>query len=212
MKLIIGTIFFSLLSISYAQDISSNIELRDEETGIRQYDYDINEDDYLIEASYATDFLKITNIQSFRGQITWFQNPYSWVAYAAKSSALISKVSKLSGSFDSGNEYLDIIEIGPGISRRSKLINEFIKSSNIYDETMFALTYSTASSAVFDESYAGYGMLASYGVFYRTSKSFHWSLKLDYHLNTLDGTDSADNKIHTTLSWISSAIGLGFYF
>lgn len=212
MKLVITTILLCFLSRSYAQDISNNIEMRDEETGIRQYEYDIKEDSYLVEASYATDFFKITNIQAFRGQITWFQNPYSWVAYAAKSSAIISKVSKLTGSFDRGNEYIDVIELGPGISRRSKLINEFVNNPNIYDETMFALTYAQASSSVFEESYAGFGMLASYGLFYRTSKSFHWSLKLDYHLNSLDGTDSLDNKIHTTLSWISSAVGLGFYF
>lgn len=206
-------ILILLLSNSiFAQDISSEIQGRSEETGIKEYEYDIKDDNYLLELSYGTNFGKISEIQSFRGQITWFNNPYSWIGYASSSSVTMSKASRISGNFDADTEKLSVLEVGPGISRRSKLITHFLDNQNVYDETMFALIYSNATSPLVNIDFSGFGMLASYGIFYRTSKSFHWSVKLDYHLSSLTGKDQLDRKYSTTLSWISSAIGMGFYF
>ncbi len=202
---------------SFAKDgqISNQITVRNEETGIKDYDYDIANDSYSLDLSYSANMnlMEAASISGFRGQMTWFQNPFSYVLLASKNSSTIKEATNLSGNFDRQTETIDMLEAGFGLSRRSTLINTFWDNAHVYDESMFTVNYVTASSSVIEETMSGYGMVAGYALFYRTSKAFHWSLRADYHLNSLSYTDTdTETKVDFIATWMTIGLGLGFYF
>jgi hypothetical protein len=206
------------LSMTQAEVITADqvLEMRNAETGIKEYQYNVKDDNWSIDLSYgfSPNLMKAGDISSFRGQIT-FYNPdteMSWMGYAAQSNVVISQATDLTGNYDSDIETLTITEMGIGLARRSALIKNFLSSPRVYDEVNFAALYSSADSDVFVNKMSGYGMVAGYAVFWRNSKATHWGLRADYHLHSLEDSTDETNEIEATASWVSLAATFGLIF
>lgn len=207
-------IFLSLPTLAEIVSPEQVITMRNKETGIKEYDYNIKNDSVAFDLSYVTNInpMKSSELSGFRGQVTYFSDEYNWIGYAALSSVLISQASDFSGDFDRDSESFDFQEIGIGLGKRTGLIKNFFKSQNVYDEYTAVATYSMADSNVLENSLSGYGLVATYGIFWRTSKTTHWGVKADYHLHSLEDDSDPDNIVELSASWISIALGLGLHF
>ncbi|EQC46609.1 hypothetical protein [Bacteriovorax sp. Seq25_V] len=213
--ILLVALVYGFKSFSNQGQINSEITVRNSETGIKDYDYDISNDSYSLDLSYVTNpnLMDSGSISGFRGQMTWFKNPYSYVLLASKTSTTLKAATSLTGNYDETTETLDLIEAGIGLSRRSTLINTFWDNAHIYDESLFAVNLVTATSTIIEESIRGFGMTAGYGLFYRTSKSFHWALRADYHLNSLAYTkEDTQLDVDFIATWFTVGLGMGFYF
>lgn len=212
-SILILTLLFSNSLFAKGQD--EEISVSNSETGIKDYDFKVSDDNLSIDIAYSTMInpMQFSKAQGFRGQLTWYKDTFNLVGYAASNSININSASRISGNFDGDVEKLSVLEIGPGVSYRSYISSELLGNPQIYEESMVAFTYTGASSGVIDNSYSGFGMVASYALFYRTSKSFHWSLRADYHLHSVEYRDEANlQDVEATLSWMTSSFGMGFYF
>ncbi len=210
------TLLISFNTLAEVVTADQILAMRNEETGVKEYEYKVSDDNWTIDFTYglSPNLMKSGDISSFRGQITFFDKDteLAWIGYAAQTNIVISQATDLTGNYDSEIETLTVMELGVGLSRRSALIKDFISSPNIYDEVNFAALYSSAESDVLANAMTGYGIVAGYGVFWRTSRSIHWGLRMDYHLHSLEDATDEQNEIEATASWVSLGGTFGLVF
>jgi len=218
-NILLSTILLTLsLSNASAEIVTPDqvLEMRNEESGIKEYEYNVKDDNWSIDLTYgfSPNLMKAGDISSFRGQITFYndESEMSWIGYAAQTNVVISQATDLTGSYDADIETLTVTELGIGLARRSALIKDFLSSPNVYDEINFSANYSMADSDVLTNSMSGYGLVAGYGLFWRNSKSTHWGLRADYHLHSLEDETDPANPIETTASWVSLGATFGLIF
>ena len=188
--------------------------MRNENTGIKEYEYNIKSDSWLLDLAYTfnPNPLRSGELSGFRSQLTSFSDSYSWTGYFAKSTGYIDNMMSFRGDFDAAETLITITEMGLGLSRRSNIINDFWANKDVYDELSVIALYSQASSADLTNKFAGYGLLTSYSVLYRPSPSYHLGARLGYHIHTLEDASDALNVVKATANWVSLDASIGFYF
>ena len=209
-------ILFLIGFVSYAQIIDPDqiLVMRNQNTGIKEYEYHIKNDDWLLDLAYTMNAhpMKAGELSGFRAQLSSFQEHFAWTGYFANTTGYIDDMMSFRGNFEASETQVSFTEVGIGISRRSNLINDFWSNKNVYDEISAVGIYSQATSSEIDNSFSGYGLVATYSILYRPSPIYHLGLRIDYHLHSLEDSSDALNIIEATASWVSLNASLGFYF
>ena len=213
MKILIA-IFFSLLT--YAEVVSPNqiLSIRNEYTGVKEYEYSIAEDSYSIDLSYTmnTNPMKAGDLSGLRTQVTFHRPTFSYIGYFATTNAFMSETTNIIGNFVPEETVISFTEIGLGVSRRSNLISYFLTNKNIYDEITVVGTMTSADSEELTNGLSGFGLVSGYGVFWRTSRRVHIGLRASYHLHTLEDESDPAAIVEYSANWLALDASLGFYF
>jgi hypothetical protein len=213
MKIII---LLLLTSLTYAEILTPDevITIRDENTGIREYDYNISSDTYSIDLSMSMppNPMKSDELTGFRGQLTIHRELFSYIGYLASTDIYASRSINMIGNIDPNQTIVSFTEMGLGLARRSTLINNFLTSKRFYDELQFVITKTTAESEELTNTLNGYGLVSGYGVFWRWGRHVHVGLRASYHIHTLEDDTDPENEIEYSANWMSLDASLGIYF
>ncbi len=108
-----------------------------------------------------------------------------------------------------------ITTMGIGYAHRFKLILDFFPTQKVFEQINVNAGYTTLNDAHSGSQYKGYGFMSDYEIIYRSSQKLFYGLKFSYNLfpvsrAPLEGEASTDHKL--TLSWVSMAFNIGYYF
>ncbi len=197
-----------ITSLTYSMTVSENLLDEDLDTFER-----MPTRDYEIDLAYlgSKSPLRFSRLNGFQLQYTFISEPFSWLLHFSSQSIIISEATALTGSFDADDEFLSVTEVGVGLRKTSFLINDFISSKNITDELSAIGVYGLASTDVLEDTLAGFGLVASYGLKWQFSTNWSLKAKLSYHVHSLEyATDTTD--VEATASWINTNLGIALSF
>lgn len=147
---------------------------------------------------------------------------WAWLDFSiVRSSAKIANITVYNTNINTPtSEFFDeahaITEVGIGLSYRTKYVQEIIKASSLFETIGAAVQYVNFSENFFDESFNGIGMKADFGLHIRSSKAFHYGLKMSTHIASVKKSETVSGQSDTTrallLRWISLGADLTFYY
>lgn len=109
----------------------------------------------------------------------------------------------------------NILAGGLGVGYRFKLLLDFFPTEDMFESVDVFANYVTLDETFAKQKYQGYGLTTNYGIHKRTSTSFFYGGKLSYNLAsvTREAIDSEKKRERSlTLSWLSVAFEMGFFF
>jgi len=204
------------------QDLS--IAVTDEELGISLGNYntsfDKNRYSLLVHASpnfmEISDFIGFEFIYGRKMDFAW------WEISATRSQASFDEITDIdttvinASKTDLEESTSTLLTVGTGLSYRSNLIQNLISWHDLYETTSAHIQYVSMTEEVTSESLSGLGFKADFGIHKRSSKSFHYGLKMSYNIANVKRAALTDTETSSarslTLNWISLALDLTYYF
>lgn len=103
---------------------------------------------------------------------------------------------------------------GIGVGYRLRLLLDFLQTDKVMETVQVFATYNTLHDSSTDFNYRGYGMVADYGLHWRTRSSFFWGGKFTYNLSWVERSQAHTPQEARSLSlgWYTFALEGGFYF
>ena len=105
--------------------------------------------------------------------------------------------------------------IGLGAGYRFKLLLDFMKTTDVFEQVNVFGTYNTWKESYIGKSYKGYGFTADYTLVKRTSQNFFYGMKYSYNFATLErpaiGTEKAKDRSFA-ISYSTLGFELGVVF
>lgn len=147
---------------------------------------------------------------------------WGWVDYSiVRTSAQMANISVYNSSINALEDGLfettdTITEIGVGLSYRSKYIQHIINADSLFETIGASVEYVDFSENFFEEGYSGIGLKTDFGIHIRSSKAFHYGLKMAYHMASVKKSETVAGESDTTrallLRWLSLGADLTFYY
>jgi hypothetical protein len=198
---------------------------RDERTGVMLKDYSVDRDRSRISLLYHinADLMSAADISTFEG-IYAKKFEFAWAEFFVNKSTLkIREITSYNSSaFKSTSEELindegsDFINFGAGLSYRTSAIQHLINSDSWFESVGASLGYAQLSNTPSDTKFSGPSLKADFGVHNRSSKFFHLGMKFSYNLASVKRSrenETEDGSARAlTLSWVSMALDLSYYF
>lgn len=207
------------LELSERTRKSDTISYRDQQTGLMQENYSLDDDKYRLSFLYHfnRDFASLSDLQTIEAQYS-FKVDSIWVElYALRLSALYSEIfDTTSVSIDQGESNDSISAFGLGVSYQGKWIQELINNKRLFTTTFAGLGYYNYSNEFTGQSFTGVGLKTDFGLHIRQSTKFHYGLKMSYHLAPMtreaafEGEPSSARSL--TASWLSFGFDFSIYF
>jgi hypothetical protein len=221
-----------LSSMNYAQDFddvslddleedhnaTTKMVYREKTTGLLKEEHVLNKDRNRLSLVYHfnKDFSSIAGVQNIEGIFAKKFSSYWIEFFAFQLNATHSEIFSSGSSLDQGESEDSILAFGAAISYRGDWIQDFLGSNNLYSMTSAGLGYYSYTNNFTEDTYKGLGLKCDFGMHYRTSATFHYGMKMTYHLApmtraaTFDGEPSSARSV--TASWVSLGLDLSLYF
>ncbi len=104
---------------------------------------------------------------------------------------------------------------GLGVGYRFKLLLDFFPTEDVFESVDVFANYVTLDESYAKQKYQGYGLTTNYGIHKRSSTSFFYGGKLSYNLASVTRAaieSESKRERSLTLSWLSVAFEMGFFF
>ncbi len=205
-------------------DSNLSIAQADDELGIELEDYNTSSDSnrYSLLLHTNADLMDAAGILGFefiygrKFSMGW------WEIGATRTQANFKEITDVNTSVLNANvtdleeSTSTLLTIGTGFSYRSNLIQNLFNWNDLYETTSAHFQYVSMSEEVTGESLSGAGLKADFGVHKRSSRSFHYGVKMSYNIANVkraatDETETSSAR-SLTLNWISLAFDLTYYF
>lgn len=199
-------------------DATTKMVYRDKTTGLLKEEHVLNKDRNRLSLVYHfnKDFSSIAGIQNIEGIFAKKFSSYWIEFFAFQLAATNSEIFASGASLDQGESEDSIFAFGASISYRGDWIQDFLGSNNLYSMTSAGLGYYSYTNNFTEDTYKGIGLKCDFGMHYRTSPTFHYGMKISYHLapmtraGTFEGEPSSARSV--TASWVSLGLDLSLYF
>lgn len=223
---------FLLAPVVIAQDISDisldeleeddkatkKVVYRDKTTGLLKEDSILDKDRNRLSLVYHfnKDFSSLAGIQNIEGIFAKKISSYWVELFAFQLSAKHSEIFASGTSLDQGDSDDSIFAFGASVSYRGDWVQDFLGSNNLYSMTSAGIGYYNYTNNFTEDSYKGVGLKCDFGMHYRTSATFHYGMKMTYHLAPMtraaefEGEPSSARSV--TASWLSLGFDLSLYF
>lgn len=199
------------------------LKRRDVKTGLFLKDYNTYNDKNRTSFLYHlhNDFTSLTDIQTLEF-IYAHRFELAWVEFFGLRT--VGKFQELTDNNASdGAETQELLEtedqilaFGASISYRGTWIQDLVGSDKMFTTTAAGIGWYNYTQNLRVKSYSGPGLKCDFGLHRRSTRSFHYGLKMSYHLadvrraQEFEGeTSSQRNQV---LSWLTFGFDLSFYF
>ncbi len=109
-----------------------------------------------------------------------------------------------------------VLAFGASISYRGTWIQDLVNSEKMFTTTAAGLGWYNYTSNERVLSYSGPGLKCDFGLHRRSTQSFHYGLKMSYHLADVkreaDFEGETSSQRNQVLSWLTFGFDLSFYF
>lgn len=199
------------------------LKRRDVETGLFLEDYntfnDKNRTSFLYHVN--NDLTDLTGVQSIEF-IYAHRFELAWVEFFAfRTTGRFEELTENNPSEGADSTDLretedSILAFGASISYRSNWIQELVNSDKMFTTTAAGIGWYNYTNNFRVKSYSGPGLKTDFGLHRRSSRSFHYGMKMSYHLAHVKRSaefegETSSQRSHV-LSWLSFGIDLSFYF
>lgn len=196
---------------------------RDETTGIDLKSYDTNTDNRKIGFGYQTnaDLRDATGISTFEFHYATRMDWYWLEFYFGRTTATNREIFTFNPNVGTPsdelyNETSSINEFGIGLSTKTKYIQHFYNSPQVFEVVSATLNYVSVSEPFFGTDYSGLGIKADYAMTWRLASSYHIGLKGSYHLASVKRERINDEERSfqrsQVVDWFALGIDMTFYY
>ena len=206
----------------YLEDSMLSSE-RDDVTGVDLKQYDTNADNRKIGFGYQSnaDLRDATGISTFEFHYAIRRDWYWLEFHFARTTATNREILTFNPnvgtpSDDLYDETSSINEFGIGLSTRTKYIQLFYNSPDVFEIVGATLNYVSLSEPFFGTDYSGFGIKADYAMTWRLASSYHIGLKGSYHLASVKRERINDKERSfqrsQVIDWFALGIDMTFYY
>ena len=198
------------------------VQQRDENTGLMKKPWDTSDDKHILSfyGGGNANIKKVANIVQLEGDYS-FQMESFWPSIIishtmGEFSSLTTPNPAITPNYNDdlleANE--SVTSIGAGFGYRTRIFANALGERS-FEKISFYLNYNIFSETFNSETYTGFGIKTNYGIFWRTSRDFHFGFKFSYNLMSLRKAAEFENQRGSdrslTLSWPSIGLELGMY-
>ncbi len=109
-----------------------------------------------------------------------------------------------------------ILAFGASLSYRGTWIQDLVNSDKMFTTTAAGIGWYNYTQNLRVKSYSGPGLKCDFGLHRRSTRSFHYGLKMSYNLAHVERSQEFEGETSSqrsqVLSWLSFGIDLSFYF
>lgn len=199
------------------------LKRRNVKTGLFMKDYNTYEDKNRTSFIYHVnnDLTALTNIQTLefnyahRFELAWVE--FFGLRTAGKFAELTDNNPSDGADTDELRDTDDqVLAFGAAISYRSDWVQELVGSDKMFTTTSAGLGWYNYTQNLRVKSYSGPGLKCDFGLHRRSSRSFHYGLKMSYHLadvkRAAEFEGETSSQRNQVLSWLTFGFDLSFYF
>lgn len=199
------------------------LKRRNVETGVFLKDYNTDEDVNKLSFLYhinsdptaPTDIQSLEAIYAYRLKNIWvelfgFQTTGKFKDLTANSGYEGGTSEDLINSDDT------VTAFGVSLAYRDNWISNLLGTEKVFTTTSAGIGWYSYNQTLRELTYSGPGLKADFGIHRRSSKTFHYGVKMSYHLASTkraseEEGESSASRAHT-LSWLTFGLDISFYF
>ncbi|MCF8059372.1 MAG: hypothetical protein K9K67_08750 [Bacteriovoracaceae bacterium] len=199
------------------------LKRRDVETGLFLSDYNTDKDANRTSFLYHlnNDLTALTAVQSLEF-IYAHRFEHAWVEFFGfRATGNFEELTENNPSEGAVTDELresedSVLAFGASLSYRGTWIQDLVNSDKMFTTTAAGIGWYNYTQNLRVKSYSGPGLKCDFGLHRRSSPSFHYGLKMSYHLAHVERSAEFEGETSSqrsqVLSWLSFGIDLSFYF
>ncbi len=171
---------------------------------------------------FSTNYQDFTELSSLEMVFSRQLERYSevWISAVLKRTtgkyeAMAEEIQTSNGDVKRSDSQQSFTTVGLGGGYRFKTLARVFNSARIFETIDAYLTYNRHLDGATDERYQGFGLLADYGLHYRSTESFYYGGKLSYNIAALERSAQSGEKLEDrslVFGWTALGFELGYYY
>lgn len=197
--------------------------LTEDKGGYNEAFYTGNDDNrFSLGYQFSTNYEDFTELSSLEIIFSKQLQRYSevWISgilkrTTGKYKAMAEEIQTSNGDVKRSDSQQSFTTVGVGGGYRFKALAKAWGTDRIFETIDAYLTYNRHLDGATDERYQGFGMLADYGLHYRSTESFYYGGKLSYNIAALERPAEDDEKLQDrslVFGWLALGFELGYYY